>query len=463
MNGLQDLLDRQARRVTADPGALHGVLRRADRRRRTRRAATAIFALVLAALALGSVMRAIERSEPRPAVPPTITPANVSELEMAWTAAEPGGCCPTATVSGDRVYVAGKEGVSAYPIDCGASGITCRPIWFGEIEHVRYYLAAPIADGDMVFAADHKTLYAFPADCAEDGRTCGPSWFAPHAGRIAVSAPAVGGGLVFVGTGKGIEAYPVHCGIGGSTCEPVWVGRHASNVPTVADGVVYDTGCPTIYSPCAATKAHRIFAWSTECIAARDTCEPLWFGLVPGVPAYPSPPTVAGGYVYVGSGDQVSAFPVGCRSDGGRCDPSWVGDTGETGGGRVQSLATDGELVIAGTTTSRRGHLYSGSPGNVYAFPTSCGSTVCSPIWMTHVDGDPWLTARNGLVFIGTYGGTLSAYEASCIGIERNCSPVWRAKTFDGGLIFDHVTMSDSAVCAGGDTGQVYCFAVPPP
>ena len=48
MSELQGILDREARRVSAEPGALRRPRHRVDRRRRNRRVATAIFALALA-------------------------------------------------------------------------------------------------------------------------------------------------------------------------------------------------------------------------------------------------------------------------------------------------------------------------------------------------------------------------------------------------------------------------------
>ena len=116
-------------------------------------------------------------------------------------------------------------------------------------------------------------------------------------------------------------------------------------------------------------------------------------------------------------------------------------------------------MVFAGATG--RDHLYSGAPGDLYAFPADCGSRICHPIWRVHLDGDPWLTARNGVLIVGTYGGSFFAFPTDCAPTNGTCKPLWETNTFDGGLIFDHVTMTDSTVCAGGDKGQVYCFAVP--
>ena len=349
MSELQGLLDREAHRVSAAPGALESVLHRADRRRRNRRIGSAVLALVLAAAAISTLVKAFEQSEPKPARWPKITVENVARLQLAWTATQPGGCCPTSTVSGDRVYVAGKKGLTAYPTDCGTGGVTCAPIWVGTPDHVRRYMLAPVADGHRVFAVDGKNLYAFARDCASGGSSCGPSWVATFEGPLEPSPPAVGGGLVFTAAHNHTYAFREDCGTGGSVCEPVWVGA-GQGPPSVIDGTVYGWECATVGHPCAANDLHRVFAWSLDCIAAGGTCQPSWFGLVRGLAAFPSTPSVWDGRVYFGSGNRLYAFPVDCRSDGGRCEPVWIGATGQSAGGRVQSWTFDGGMVFAGVT-----------------------------------------------------------------------------------------------------------------
>jgi Tol biopolymer transport system component len=76
MSELQGILDREARRISAAPGALDVVLHRVDRRRRNRRVATVVFALALAAAALSTLVRAFEQSEPKPALAPNATIEN---------------------------------------------------------------------------------------------------------------------------------------------------------------------------------------------------------------------------------------------------------------------------------------------------------------------------------------------------------------------------------------------------
>jgi hypothetical protein len=164
--------------------------------------------------------------------------------------------------------------------------------------------------------------------------------------------------------------------------------------------------------------------------------------------------------VYFAAADRLYGFPVGCRDDGGRCQPTWLVQTRQPSGGEINSwVVADDSVFVAAT---RAEGLYSGAPGDLYAFPVRCEVPDCRATWSASLDGDGWLAARNGVLIVGTYGGSFLAFPASCVLESGTCSPIWTTTTLDGGLIFDHVTMNDSTVCAGGDEGQVYCFGIPP-
>lgn len=461
MSELQGILDREARRVSAEPGALQAVLHRVDRRRRTRRVATAILAFALAALALSTLVKAFERSEPKPALPPKITDKNVTDLRMAWTAT-PGGCCPMPQVAGNTLYVGWNDGIAAYPLYCGTGGATCEPSWVGSVDEVGHHpktsiddyganrLQTPVVGDGMVFAADYKRLYAFPVDCATRGGTCEPSWFAHPAilplAFNALTPPAVGSGSVVVGIGGTLYAYPTHCGTGATVCDPAWVAK-GGGAPAISDGVVYTSD------------AHHLYAYRADCATGGATCEPLWTGVVEGTPACCwNPPIVANGLVYVGTSSGVLyAFPTSCDKGDATCEPVWIGATGEPGGGVVSWTVDDG-MAFAGTT--RAGTSYA-QAGHIYAFSTKCGARVCSPLWSVAVDADPWMTTRNDLLFVATHGGFLAAYPERCQTSGDRCNPLWTAATFDGGLPFAPPPMTDRAVYSGGDSGRVYAYAIP--
>lgn len=458
MSELRDLLDREAVRVSAPPDALSAVLGSVDRRRRNRKVRSAVLAIVVALVAIGAFVKVFQAHEPVPVGPPEITVGNVRDMEMAWTAKEPGGCCPTATVSGDRVYVAGKEVVSAYDLDCGQDGATCTPVWVGDPGTVRHYLLAPVVGDGMVFAVDGKDLYAFAEDCAIGGATCTPAWVAPLHHDSDPLAPVVGGGMVFTTGGSRVFGYPTHCGVDGATCHPTW-SAHGGGQPGVGSGFLFGSECYSVMRPCADLPQHRVLAWSLDCIASGASCSPEWFGLVRGMPAYLNPPEVSDGRVYVAGGNRLYGFDLGCGSDGARCDPVWVGATHEPPPGRVWDSAVADGMVFAGAST--RGGLYAPGPGSIYAFQQDCGMTICQPTWKVDTIGVPHPAVRNGVLLVGTHrGGSFQAYPTLCEATHGTCRPLWQATTFDHGRIFDHVTTSPSSMCAGSDSGRVYCYAV---
>ena len=433
------------------------VLHRLDRRRRNRRVATAIFALALAALALSTLLRVFERSEPQPALPPKITEENVGDLRMAWNAA-PGGCCPLPTASGDRVYVGWNDGITAYPAYCETGGGTCEPIWVGTVTDVTHrpvtttvdykadHLEAPVVSDGMVFSVDKPHLYAFPVDCATDGATCQPSWFAvPPTPKYPPTLPVVADGLVFIGTGDGhLFGYPTHCGTGAMVCEPTWIA-HGDGQPGIGDGVVYGWDY------------HHLYAYPIDCGEAALDCAPLSMAELPASPKCCwSGPDVDNGHVYIASGNRVFGFPESCGSSGGSCRPDWTGATDEPGGAII-SLTVDREMIFASSTLG--GEHYAGS-GHIYAFTAGCGRPVCGPVWSVRLGADTYLTAKNGLLFVASHGGFLAAYVERCED-PSGCKPVWTLATFDQGAAYRPPSATDRGVFSGADASRIYTFTVP--
>ena len=453
MSELQGILDREARRVSAEPGALDAVLHRVDRRRRNRRVATAIFALALAALALSTLLRVFERSEPQPAPPPKITEENIGDLRMAWNAA-PGGCCPVPTASGDTVYVGWNDGITAYPAYCSTGGGTCEPLWVGTVKDVVHrpvttaveykadHLEVVVGDG-MVFGIDRRHLYAFPVDCATGGATCQPSWFVT---LPFPSYPVIADGMVIVGTGDGhLFGYPTHCGTGAATCEPTWVA-HGNGQPSVNGGVVYGVDF------------RHIFAYPLDCGDRAMDCSPSWSGDLPRFAnCCWSGPVAEDGEVYVAAGNRLYGFAESCGTGGETCQPDWIGATGEYGGGIV-TLAVDHGMVFASSTLG--GEHYAGS-GHIYAFTTACGRPVCRPVWSVGLGADAYLTARDGLLFVASHGGFLAAYLERCDHEPAGCKPVWTVATFDQGAPYRPPSVTDRGVFSGADASRFYAFTVP--
>ncbi len=202
-----------------------------------------------AALALGTLVRVFERSEPQPALPPKITEENVGDLRMAWNASARRMLPPADGERRPRLRRMERRdhGVRGVLRDRGG---TCEHIWVGTVTDVTHrpvtttvdykadHLEAPVVSDGMVFSVDKHHLYAFPVDCATDGATCQLSWFACPQRRSTHRPPGIADGLVFKGTGDGhLFGYPTHCGTGAMVCEPTWIA-HGDGQRGIGDGVV---------------------------------------------------------------------------------------------------------------------------------------------------------------------------------------------------------------------------------
>ena len=241
MSELQGLLDREAHPgLGSARGARVRPAPSADRRRRNRRIRSAVLALVLAAVAISTLVKAFEPSEPKPARWPKITLENVARAS-SWL----GPRRNLVDAARRRRFPAtastwqGRRGSRPIQRTAEQGGMTCAPIWFGTVTDVTHrpvtttvdykadHLEAPVVSDGMVFSVDKHHLYAFPVDCATDGATCQPSWFAvPPTPKYPPTLPVVADGLVFIGTGDGhLFGYPTHCGTGAMVCEPTWIAH----------------------------------------------------------------------------------------------------------------------------------------------------------------------------------------------------------------------------------------------
>jgi len=114
---------------------------------------------------------------------------------------------------------------------------------------------------------------------------------------------------------------------------------------------------------------------------------------------------------------------------------------------------------MAFASTTFAGEPFTGS-GHVYAIPTECGGSECPPAWSVDVGDSAYVAARNGLLYVATHGGFLVVYPERCEG-ATTCDPLWSYATFDGGAPYTEPIITDRAVYASGDTGQIYAFSVP--
>lgn len=121
---------------------------------------------------------------------------------------------------------------------------------------------------------------------------------------------------------------------------------------------------------------------------------------------------IDGGQAFV-AGDQLTAFPVSCPVDAGRCAPSWRG------------VVQDGPLSVP---TVREGRVFVGSSeGQLYAFPSTCDGEGCSPEWVG-VAGDGTVSqpaANFDLVYVTS--DELYAFPVGCASEDLACPAAWSA------------------------------------
>jgi outer membrane protein assembly factor BamB len=328
--------------------------------------------------------------------------------------------------------------LAAYPLDCADHGDLCPPAWVANLRTDTYSSRIEAVDG-MVFVATPGRLVAFPQGCASDAGECAPSWrgVGPAAQDLAMSL-AVGDGVVLEGivTSEGdaeVVAFSTSCS--SETCEPLWVarpvldagaagGRVSAPYLAAADGMVYaavagrqpEAGLSAYRADCGSggSICSPEWTWSgrlagsygpTSLVAGEDhvvleapfpgggtvsgnrfavfpatcasPCRPAWIG--DGAKVEDGTPTIAGGMVFVQGEAGTSAFALDCRTDGGVCDPMWVGRAASSPveyDGHVERPVVAGDLVFAAPGD---GHL-------VFAFPTDCADP-CAPLWQGRTHG----------------------------------------------------------------------------
>jgi outer membrane protein assembly factor BamB len=151
------------------------------------------------------------------------------------------------TVADGRVYVTGVETLSAYRLNgCGAA--TCAPVWSTNLG-INADVSTPVAGNEQVFvvASDGSEfdgqLIALAAGTGAEQWRANLDWSRPLLN--AQPMIAVAGNTVYVTTGTPggdnlLRAYHAG-GCGAATCDPVWTAtlEDSPSPPTVAGGVVY--------------------------------------------------------------------------------------------------------------------------------------------------------------------------------------------------------------------------------
>jgi hypothetical protein len=445
MSDEHDLIDRSIRRWDPPEPAMERLLRRRDRKRKNQRLGTAVMALVIAAVAVAGTLAALERSfEPRPAEGP-ITPDNVSELHLAWSADVEGRPTGLATTA-DAIFVAatGSEQLQRFALSCGDRLATCRPDWFAHPSEADAAGVWVSPDGRVFLTTDR--LSAFADSCPGGSTACLP--IATGALEGVPQVPVGAGGSVIVATGDNrLYAFrQTDCGPG-SACTPEWLSRRTTtpfvDPVVVGDNVVVSQVHGSGYE-----------SFPVRCATHGDVCDPSVTWTLPEGWLQYSPPAVAGDTMYMtvwtnthaGIDAALLAIPSSCAT-GGSCRVLWKAPVDPTSSVGVGTPVVAGDHVIVA--------LLEGSV--VQAFPASCGGPRCQPLWTGPVDAvlGNSLTpvVLNGVVFAPGQGGGATAFPVDC---ATECRPLWTDRgegapvPANAGAV---AVAGDSIVVAGGEEG----------
>jgi outer membrane protein assembly factor BamB len=415
----------------------------------------------------------------------TISPGNVGQLKLAWSA-QIGidlRCTPVEAngVVYDTIGGGGGKPVTAYAYDLATGvlkwstdypnpptttpwdpGVSCigGPAFGGGLLFVTDYYgflgAIDVSNGVMKWSKhlgsmivgaptySNGVLYVAERDAvvwALDASTGANHWQTTQFGSGAEvdSSPAVAGGVVVVG-----QRYACIDSKGVQTCGGIWAfdqgngavrwfagGTGHSSVdfssPAIAGDVVYvsieDGGLDAL---------------------ALATGQRLWTGTIANVTGAQnwSTPAVAGGKVFVGGNDgKLYAFGVGgCGT--ASCPPIWTAALNgtiyaDTKAVYASPAVANGLVYIVGDDIFQH--------GNVYAFPVNC-TTPCSPLWKASLNyqaanvgaGDSSAIVANGTVLVNGYSVTGTSGSLPALLAYR--------------LPLDHIGLSpaSSSITAGG-------------
>jgi outer membrane protein assembly factor BamB len=293
----------------------------------------------------------------------TLSPDNVSAIDLDWTFSTDYFVSSPAVVNGVIYIGSGNEATGAGAVHA-LDAATGAELWNFPAGNI--VASSPAVAGGVVYVGSGDgNVYAL------DAATGTELWNSP-AGTILASSPAVAGGVVYVGSGDR-NVYALDAATGArlwifTTGEPF-----VSTSPAVAGGVVYvGSGDNNVYALDAATGTK------------------LW-NFTTGSPVESSP-AVANGVVYIGSND-----------------------------GNVYALdpATGAELwnftigsFINSSPAVANGVVYIGSEDtNVYALDSAVGTELWKFTTGAAIFSSP--AVANGVVYIGSDDGNVYALSAA--------------------------------------------------
>jgi outer membrane protein assembly factor BamB len=326
-------------------------------------------------------------------------PANVSGLVEQWSTPTAAGAAPDPVVSGGVLYATAADGVvrALDPTDGSL-------IWSYDTGAPTDG-SAPIASGGAVYVAnDAGTVLALTAGS-------GQLLWSVNLGDLALEDSVANGLFYVTAVNQGI-IYALNA----STGATVWStsGRLFSGNAPLAGGLIYFGTA----IPCSITAYNALtgaFAWES------DLCGELVVNQQAGA--------VSGGTLFGEFDGELDAVAAS--------------------NGSVQWRKSDGlGLTIDGAPALANGMEYQAND-SLWAF-----DQVGHLFWSHPLGGSHSSPAvANGVVYVGTDGGTLRAYDA------LSGSPLWESPDL-GAEVFSPA-VSDGVVYVGTSDGVVHAFALP--
>jgi outer membrane protein assembly factor BamB len=331
---------------------------------------------------------------------------------------------------------------------------------------------SPAVANGVVYGSG-RDLYAFDAagstNCSGSPKSCAPLWRASPAGpNDDFGDPAVVGGVVYVPSvdpGDGADAVyafdaagSTNCSGSPKTCAPLWTAPTGGDVfspPTVAGGVVY-----------VASDDGNLYAFdaagNTNCSGSPKTCGPLWTGSLIGTNQNHTSPAVAGGVVYVA----IAAVEVTGEEFSGLLAFDAAGNTNCSGTPKTCNSLWGASLsnnFVVSSPAAAGGVVYVGDgDGKLHAFDAANGTRL----WIAPIGGSgaPSIASSpavaNGVVYVGSKDNKLYAFDAAgstnCSGSPKTCAPLWTVTT--GDRIVSSPAVANGVVYVGSFDHKLYAF-----
>ncbi|MEX0755230.1 MAG: PQQ-binding-like beta-propeller repeat protein [Actinomycetota bacterium] len=299
------------------------------------------------------------------------------------------------------------------------------PAWTAEVPSATTLPGVP-TDQQHVYLVDAGELLAFPKDC--EG-TCSPAWRAPLEGGSSIIRVGlvVAGDVVVASTETSLAAFASDCGSGGSTCSPLWRAVLPQGATEFAGPVTVPGYVRVMYGLGGNENSRGVQAsiFALGCRSDGGVCQPQAI-----VDLGSGPISVPGagvdGVFYQRVGGTLSGIDPRLCGEDEQCRPVvdiQARDVGIETGAIYDPVVAAGELIMA----SADGRLSSYRPG--------CGAE-CQPQWYGEVSRfleQPPVLAGETVVVSG--GEELVAFSVGCGSAGALCEPLWHASLGGSGTI----------------------------